>query len=493
MAEGHGGSAQTLRDYWSGHGHPGPSHGAERDAIGWGTPGDFMRCVAQVTEHGHMTDEQAKGYCNLRHHDALGYYPATHARMEGKAAQGTAESRVPPGKTTGGQFTVGGDGPSTAPKKPNPFAGGKKQPTGARPGGKPGTKKPKSRAAIRAKIAGLQHKLTGLLELERQLKKGPVSGAPRQSTGTGTKKPQGTTSSAQQGASTTGGHSSTAAGTSKLAQVQAKIKAIRAQIAQLKAQLKTAPKSVEATVMKSSRNPRDNPTGRFRTFEGENKEAGRAFQEGRMHDTIDLLGSARALAPSPGHRTVLDQMSRSLARVQHVIPDVTKAGPHGYVHGWIKVGSSDESRTGHIRAESDGTHSVKPAGGYGSSPVRDTGPFTTTEDHAKALSAKPVKGDSLTAIKSGRTVSGFHDGSAGKGSIHLRDTHGNRTRVRIDQARRATTEEHQKILHGGSVVVPNQREQLAQYQAERAKQPDPAPDVNPATGRLRSDERRNAG
>src|SRR5882672_9565411 len=141
-----GGSTQTLRDYWSGHGHPGPSHGAERDAIAWGTPGDFMRCVAQVTEHGKMTDEQAKGYCNLRHHDALGYYPATHARMEGKgvnlltkAADGSDEARVPPGKTTAGQFTVSGDGPSTAPKKPNPFTGGKK--TGSGKPGKTGPEK----------------------------------------------------------------------------------------------------------------------------------------------------------------------------------------------------------------------------------------------------------------------------------------------------------------------------------------------------------------
>jgi hypothetical protein len=84
------GDAQTLRDYWSGHGHAGPSHGAERDAIAWGTPGDFNRCVAQVTEHGKMTPEQAKGYCNLRHHDALGYYPGTHARMERGKMDGPA-------------------------------------------------------------------------------------------------------------------------------------------------------------------------------------------------------------------------------------------------------------------------------------------------------------------------------------------------------------------------------------------------------------------
>ena len=28
-----------------------------------------------------MTEEQAHGYRNLRHHEALGYWPALHARM----------------------------------------------------------------------------------------------------------------------------------------------------------------------------------------------------------------------------------------------------------------------------------------------------------------------------------------------------------------------------------------------------------------------------
>lgn len=83
MSEG----GRVLADYWEGHGHPGPSHGRERDEIAWGTPGDFDRCVALVTRHGKMTPEQAKGYCNLRHHGALGYWPAQHAEMErGKMA-----------------------------------------------------------------------------------------------------------------------------------------------------------------------------------------------------------------------------------------------------------------------------------------------------------------------------------------------------------------------------------------------------------------------
>lgn len=55
-------------------------HGEGAAKIGWGTPGDFGRCVTIASEH--MRPDQAKGWCNLRHHGALGYYPATHAAME---------------------------------------------------------------------------------------------------------------------------------------------------------------------------------------------------------------------------------------------------------------------------------------------------------------------------------------------------------------------------------------------------------------------------
>jgi hypothetical protein len=55
-------------------------HGEGAARIGWGAPGDFARCVAIASEH--MTEEQAKGFCNLRHHGALGIYPATHAAAE---------------------------------------------------------------------------------------------------------------------------------------------------------------------------------------------------------------------------------------------------------------------------------------------------------------------------------------------------------------------------------------------------------------------------
>jgi hypothetical protein len=80
-----GGNAETLREYWTHEAHGGPTDFAYADEIAWGTPGDFMRAVNLLKEHAHMTDEQAKGYANLLHHRALGYWPAQHAQMdEGK-------------------------------------------------------------------------------------------------------------------------------------------------------------------------------------------------------------------------------------------------------------------------------------------------------------------------------------------------------------------------------------------------------------------------
>ena len=80
-SDGHG-SAEVLREYWTREGHPGPTQWGDEEPIAWGTPGDFDRCTRQVMEHGHMTEEQAHGYCNLRHHEALGYWPAQHAQMD---------------------------------------------------------------------------------------------------------------------------------------------------------------------------------------------------------------------------------------------------------------------------------------------------------------------------------------------------------------------------------------------------------------------------
>ncbi len=58
-------------------------HGEGAAKIKWGTDGDFDRCVRLAVEEAHMDPERAKGFCNLRHKGALGFYPATHAKAEG--------------------------------------------------------------------------------------------------------------------------------------------------------------------------------------------------------------------------------------------------------------------------------------------------------------------------------------------------------------------------------------------------------------------------
>ena len=74
-SEGHG-SAEVLRQYWTHEGHPGPTQYALEEKIKWGEPGDWYRCVNQLTPY--IGGEGAKGYCNLRHHEVLGYWPAQH-------------------------------------------------------------------------------------------------------------------------------------------------------------------------------------------------------------------------------------------------------------------------------------------------------------------------------------------------------------------------------------------------------------------------------
>ena len=69
-------------------------HGEGAAKIRWGQPNDFARCVEHLSKY----IRDAKGYCNLAHHAALGIYPATHAAMEkhaGRAAM--ADTKKPYG------------------------------------------------------------------------------------------------------------------------------------------------------------------------------------------------------------------------------------------------------------------------------------------------------------------------------------------------------------------------------------------------------------
>jgi hypothetical protein len=57
------GNAEQLRRYWT------SGKGAAK--IRWGTPGDWTRCVRQLSKY---MGPRAKGYCQLRHKDATGVY-----------------------------------------------------------------------------------------------------------------------------------------------------------------------------------------------------------------------------------------------------------------------------------------------------------------------------------------------------------------------------------------------------------------------------------
>ncbi len=60
------GNPQALRDWFNA--------GADGQ-IDWGEDGDFMQCVNVAADH--MSEEDAKGFCNLRHTDATGGPPGT--------------------------------------------------------------------------------------------------------------------------------------------------------------------------------------------------------------------------------------------------------------------------------------------------------------------------------------------------------------------------------------------------------------------------------
>ena len=79
---------ERLHRYWV--------HGEGAAKIAWGSPGDFDRCVAELGKY--IGDP--KGYCNLAHHAALGYYPATHAKMDHAGRADMSDAKRPYGNVT---------------------------------------------------------------------------------------------------------------------------------------------------------------------------------------------------------------------------------------------------------------------------------------------------------------------------------------------------------------------------------------------------------
>ena len=73
------GNAEELRRYWT------SGKGAAK--IRWGTPGDWTRCVRQLSKY---MGPRAKGYCQLRHKDATGIYTGDKGNPGNKARVGAA-------------------------------------------------------------------------------------------------------------------------------------------------------------------------------------------------------------------------------------------------------------------------------------------------------------------------------------------------------------------------------------------------------------------
>ena len=64
-------ATERLKEYWS--------HGEGAAKIGWGTPGDYYRCLAELGKY--LRPDEVHGYCQEMHIRALGYATATHAKM----------------------------------------------------------------------------------------------------------------------------------------------------------------------------------------------------------------------------------------------------------------------------------------------------------------------------------------------------------------------------------------------------------------------------
>lgn len=80
------GATARLRRYWT--------HGEGAAKIAWGTGGDFNRCRSQLAKYVQNPDWLA-GLCANMHYEALGIWPATHA----KATKGSAAPIIASAKT----------------------------------------------------------------------------------------------------------------------------------------------------------------------------------------------------------------------------------------------------------------------------------------------------------------------------------------------------------------------------------------------------------
>lgn len=96
-------ATKRIHDYWM-PGHPGG------DKIAWGTPGDFARAKALIGEKIAKNSPTKARFLNQIiaqwHHDALGYWPATHAKMDRAAMKASVSGNVEMGAAHGGALEV---------------------------------------------------------------------------------------------------------------------------------------------------------------------------------------------------------------------------------------------------------------------------------------------------------------------------------------------------------------------------------------------------
>jgi hypothetical protein len=77
------GNAERLRHYWT--------RGPGAMKIRWGMPGDWSRCYRHLSKY---MGVRAKGWCQLRHKEVLGFYTSTHAKMHKDGVRASASPAV---------------------------------------------------------------------------------------------------------------------------------------------------------------------------------------------------------------------------------------------------------------------------------------------------------------------------------------------------------------------------------------------------------------
>jgi hypothetical protein len=89
------GNAERLRRYWK--------FGPGAAKIRWNTPGDWTRCVRQLSKH---MGPRAKGYCALRHKEMTGVWPGDKKNVGKRGRVGSAIPALDPSNLVSGEAII---------------------------------------------------------------------------------------------------------------------------------------------------------------------------------------------------------------------------------------------------------------------------------------------------------------------------------------------------------------------------------------------------